>query len=113
MSHSAFFKGSSDCPFTNGNDVRYVLKNVIFRADHRPIYGAKSLKIPSDAQINNVTVIYLGPDANTLPSYPAGVKVITDKTQGEQVWKKARDQWLARHGCDANGDSCAYLKKKP
>ena len=111
-SQAEWFKDGPDCHFTNGNDVKYELTNVILRADADAVSGGiGSMYIPADAVINNVTVIYLGPNPSKLPNLPAGVRVITDKATGEQVWNTARNQWLTRHGCDSTGNNCAYLRK--
>lgn len=111
-SQAEWFKDGPDCHFTNGNDVKYELRNVILRADADAVSGGiSSMYIPSDALIDNVTVIYLGPNPSRLPRMPDGVRVITDRATGEAVWNEARNQWLTRHGCDSNANNCAYLNR--
>lgn len=111
-SHGQMFK-RGDCKFADGQDVRYELSDGIVRFDHVPIQGMAGISIPADATVDDVTVIYLGPNPSRLPLYPAGVRVITDPVEGERIWSEARSKWLADHRCDQDGSNCGFLTSQP
>jgi len=52
----------------------------------------------------NVIIVWAG-KGRYPGTLPAGIMLTTDRS----VWDKARVDWLQRHGCDANGDDCAFL----
>lgn len=76
------------------------VRNTIFRIDRE---HAGVMDWP-DGTFHNVTVVWLGGGDFPVP-LPAGVNVSVDIS----LWHAARSAWLQRHGCDANGDSCAGL----
>lgn len=68
--------------------------------------GPKSTCLPSDGTYNNVTVVW-GAGISYPCSGLSGVKVTTDVN----VYKNARANWLARHGCNSDGTGCAFLRR--
>lgn len=86
----------SSCMPTPVLDVR----NTVFRIDRE----ARSRMDWPDGTFENVTVVWLGGGDFPVP-LPAGVSITDDIS----LWDAARANWLQRHGCDPNGDSCDNL----
>lgn len=111
-SHGQWWKLSHGrCKTADGRiGPRYVLENVIFRADETGTAGISGISMPEAERLiaSNVTVLYPGP--GTVPPMPPGVTVVRDRAEVERIWNEARSKWLADHGCDQNGDNCAYLR---
>lgn len=114
-SHAQWFKladlsNPNKCVTTDGRLAPYYrLTNVILRADNVPVDGVDALALPAEGTYENVTVLYTGP--GTLPPMPPGVTVVTDPARVDRIWNAARDEWLAVHGCDAEGNNCAGLAR--
>lgn len=115
QSHGQWFKlNHGRCKTSDGQiGPRYVLDNVIFRADETGTAGIAGLRFPEEARLTatNVTVLYVGPGMP--PSMPSGVRLVTDRAEAERIWDEARAKWLADHRCDSNGDDCRYLTSEP
>jgi hypothetical protein len=82
-------------------EPRINMSNTILRADG----GATNpLNFPAGTY-SNVTLVWTGSGSypGNLPS--SGVTVTKDIS----VWNDARADWLSRHGCDQNGNSCNNL----
>jgi hypothetical protein len=111
-SHGQWWKLShGKCQTADGRiGPRYVLDNVIFRTDETGTAGISGIRMPEPERLltSNVTVLYPGP--GKVPPMPPGVTVVRDRAKVERTWNEARAKWLADHGCDQNGDNCAYLR---
>ncbi len=79
------------------------IKNTVFLVESRNEGGIPQMNFPRGTY-ENVTLVWLGGGAypGALPA--TGVTVTNDIN----VWNTAKAAWLSAHGCDANGDSCAF-----
>jgi hypothetical protein len=84
---SGFFKWSQ---WAN----RLVVRNTILMAERTSVNGPRIMDFPTNAEFENVTLVWLGPGdyPGRLPA--TGVTVVKDR----RVWDEARARWLARHG---------------
>lgn len=82
------------------------VENVIFRVDSHNSAGDAAMQF-APGRYKNVTVVWLGQGNYPVP-VPSGVTV----TRNVAVWDRARASWLARHGCNASGDNCAFLRRR-
>ena len=81
------------------------IADTIFRVDDISRNGAGPMAFPPGTY-KNVTLIYLGQG-----SYPGKLPASgVTETKDVALWDAARARWLQRHGCDAKGESCTFLK---
>ena len=86
LASSGFFKWS---PWAN----KLVVKNTILMAERTSVNGPRIMDFPTNAEYENVTLVWLGPGDYQGRLPPSGVTVTTDR----RVWDEARASWLARH----------------
>lgn len=82
------------------------VRDSIFYVDPR---DTRALTFP-DGTYENVTLIWPAPEGARFPAkgdLPDGITVTRDVS----IWEQARAAWLRRHGCDMDGNNCAYLRR--
>ena len=81
------------------------VENVIFRVDSYNTAGDATMAF-APGRYSNVTLLWLGRGDYPI-RLPSGVRVTRDTS----VWDQARASWLARHGCSADANQCAFLRR--
>lgn len=82
------------------------VENVIFRVDSHNSAGDVAMQF-APGRYSKVTLLWLG-QGNYPARIPSGVTV----TRDTRIWDRARARWLAKHGCNASGDNCAFLRRR-
>jgi hypothetical protein len=81
------------------------MRDSIIWVEGRPRKGATPMSFPPGIY-ENVWLIYTGPEDGYPGRLPSeGVTEVDDL----DLWHEARQRWLARHGCDPDGDHCAMV----
>jgi hypothetical protein len=82
------------------------VEDSIFMVESLSRNGAKTMRLNMNGNITykNVTVVWGGQGNWPGPDKPPGITFTKDRN----IWDAARAEWLAKHGCDSNGDDCTF-----
>jgi len=100
-SHGQIWKlGSSSAKY------KIHVEDSIFMVESLSRNGAKTMRLNMNGNITykNVTVVWGGQGSWPGPDKPPGITFTKDRS----IWDAARAEWLAKHGCDAQGNACTF-----
>lgn len=102
-----FFKLSG----TSMSKVGVDMENVLFRMESMPVSSCKQIEeqlFNNSSTYQNVVIVWDPKDGKAWPGcdMPSGWSV-KQGAEGRALWASAKQEWLTKHGCDANGN-CTF-----
>ncbi len=109
------YSGAGACPANMSTQRMFKLstleptitiENTIIHHPAVSLDGPSRTCLPASGHYTNVTIVW-----TAAIKYPCGDLPGVTVTTNESVYTNARGAWLARHGCNADGTGCAFLRR--